>query len=127
MYKAIVTVDGKHTVKLESDSPAGLGVLVGELIAEDVLDGNVEVVYEVTGPISRRLTPRVVPLAPTMLENVITIPTVEGIKYQIDSEIVTGPVTLSEEDPEVTIVAHAQIGFVIPDGTTKTWTFNYTE
>lgn len=54
--------------------------------------------------------------------NVITIPTTTGIDYEIDDEVVTGTVTITE-DTEVT--AAPKSGYYIPAGSTRTWTFTY--
>lgn len=54
MYKAIVTVDGKKTVEVEGATPALLGAAIGGAITADPLGGAVDVVYEVSGPLSRK-------------------------------------------------------------------------
>lgn len=54
--------------------------------------------------------------------HVITIPTTTGINYEIDDEVVTGTVTITE-DTEVS--AHPKTGYYIPSNTTRAWTFTF--
>lgn len=54
--------------------------------------------------------------------HVITIPTTTGINYEIEDEVVTGTVTITD-DTEVT--ASPKSGYYIPAGSTRTWTFTY--
>lgn len=54
--------------------------------------------------------------------NILTIPTKTGVEYLVDSVVVTGTVTVTE-DTEV--MAHATEGYFIPAGTTTSWTFHF--
>jgi HK97 family phage prohead protease len=55
--------------------------------------------------------------------NTITIPTAEGVVYQIDGAAVTGDVVITE-DTEV--VAVADEGYYLAPNTTNSWSFTYT-
>ena len=132
MYKAIVTVNGQASVTVEGLTPAALGEKIGLAISADVLEEYVDVVFEVNGPITRRLIEdagpilvSVTPAEPTMAENVITIPTAVGVDYKVDGVVVTDPITLTAENTEVIVVASAKTGYKIPDEATKSWTFTY--
>lgn len=54
--------------------------------------------------------------------HVITIPTTTGINYEINDEVVSGNVTITE-DTEVT--ASPKTGYYIPAGEPRTWSFAY--
>lgn len=54
--------------------------------------------------------------------NTITIPTVTGVTYMINDEVVTGSVVI-EEDTEV--VAIPDEGYYFPMGATRTWSYTY--
>jgi len=56
--------------------------------------------------------------------NTITIPTVAGVDYLIDGDVVTGNKVITR-DTEVEAVA--KDGNTIPSGTTTSWYFNYSE
>ncbi len=62
--------------------------------------------------------------APTQKDNVVTIPTVNGVDYLVDDKVVTEPITLTDGQ-KVTVTARAQEGFVLDATTTPTWTFEY--
>lgn len=132
MYKAIVTVNGQESVTVEGLTPAALGEKIGLAIPADVLEEYVDVVFEVNGPITRRLIEdagpilvSVTPDQPTMTENVITIPTTVNVDYKVGDVIVTDPITLTAEKTEAIVVAVAKKGFKIPVSVTKSWTFTY--
>jgi len=57
MYKAIITVNGKTSVEVEGATPAALGAAIGAAIPADPLADKVEVVFNVVGPLSRRMAP----------------------------------------------------------------------
>lgn len=52
-YKAIITTATEHKV-VEANTPAALGAAIGAVIAADPRN-DVEVVYDVRGPLSRRM------------------------------------------------------------------------
>ena len=81
MYKAIVSVDGRRSVLLEAATPALLGTAIGGAIAADPLNGGVDVVYEVYGPLSRKA---VVP----ELSLVSVVPEDEDTDVALDAVIV---------------------------------------
>ena len=64
MYRAIVSVDGKNSKVLSGETPAALGEAIGEAIATDPLGTKADVVYELTGPISRRMSTKKVIVDP---------------------------------------------------------------
>ena len=55
MYRAIVSVNGKTSVVVSGATPAALGTEIGALIPQDPLGESVDLVYEVSGPITRRM------------------------------------------------------------------------
>lgn len=64
MYRAIVSVDGKNSKVLSGETPAALGEAIGEAIATDPLGTKADVVYELSGPISRRMSTKKVVVDP---------------------------------------------------------------
>jgi hypothetical protein len=52
--------------------------------------------------------------------NTITIPTVTGVEYLIDNEVVTGDVVITEPTD---VYAHATAGNYIPTGTNRSWSY----
>lgn len=56
--------------------------------------------------------------------NTITIPTVTGVIYTVNDEAVTGNVVIDED---TTVEAEATTGYYIPAGTTRTWSYQFTE
>lgn len=65
----------------------------------------------------------VVPTAPTFDDNTITIPTVTGVDYMIDGDVVTGDVEITETT-DVTV--KAKDGYYIQPNSTTHWVFTYT-
>lgn len=63
------------------------------------------------------------PTGPTFADNTITIPTVTGVEYLINDEVVTGEVEI-DEDTEVT--AAPATGYYFAPNTTRSWSFSYT-
>ena len=53
-YKAFITTDSEKSKVVEAATPAALGAAIGQQIKTDQRD-DVEVVYHVTGPSSRRM------------------------------------------------------------------------
>ncbi len=66
----------------------------------------------------------VTPDAPTASGNDVTIPTVEGVQYQIGGQVATGTVTITED---TTVVAVPLPGYEFPDGAVSQWEFTFTE
>ena len=52
--------------------------------------------------------------------NTITVPTVTGVDYLVDDEVVTGNVVI---DKTTTISARAQKGYYIAPNTSRDWTY----
>lgn len=74
--------------------------------------------------VTRALGTKATPTGPSFDgKDKITIPTVTGVEYSIDQEVVTGVVTITE-DTEV--VAHPATGYFFEPNITDSWTFNYT-
>lgn len=67
----------------------------------------------------------VVPTQPGVSNNVVTIPTVNGVEYMVDDEVVTGTITLTEENSQVRVEAYAKDGFYIASGKETFWDYNY--
>lgn len=57
--------------------------------------------------------------------NTLTIPTVTGVDYYVNDVLTAAGPTVITEDVEVR--AEAESGYFIPNGTTATWWFNYSE
>jgi hypothetical protein len=68
----------------------------------------------------------VIPTAPTLAGNVITIPTVTGVEYKIDGEIVTGTFTMTALTGDVVVTANPITGYIFPAVSDDDWFFNYT-
>ena len=65
----------------------------------------------------------VTPTAPTQNGNNITIPTVPGVVYTVDGEVVTGTIAITED---VVVEADADTGYYFPANTTREWIFAHT-
>lgn len=57
---------------------------------------------------------------PTQVGNVLTIPTITGVTYEIDNEPVVGDVTITED---VVVVAKTAQGYKFPDVSDNDWLF----
>lgn len=77
------------------------------------------VTVAVEGPIE------VTPVQPSINNNKIVIPTIEGIDYQVDSKTVTGEIEVAL-DETVTVTAVPQAGYAFPNGAINSWTFGWT-
>ena len=53
-YRAFITTDGDKSKEVEAATPAALGIAIGQQIKADPRD-DVEIVYHVSGPSSRRI------------------------------------------------------------------------
>lgn len=56
MYRAIVSVNGETSTVVSGATPTALGTAIGALIPEDPKGETVDLVYEVSGPITRRMS-----------------------------------------------------------------------
>lgn len=65
------------------------------------------------------------PTEPSVAGNVITIPTVTGVEYKVDGEVVTGTYTMTAETGDVIVTANPTTGYVFPEVTDDDWFFNY--
>lgn len=65
----------------------------------------------------------VIPTAPTLVGNAVTIPTQIGVVYSIDATPVTGIYTLTADE---TVTAAATEGYILAVGATASWAFTYT-
>jgi len=64
----------------------------------------------------------VAPTAPTAAGNVITIPTVTGVVYTVDGEVVTGTYTMTED---TLVAAHPDAGYKFPSVVDTDWFFSF--
>ncbi|MEZ7898059.1 MAG: hypothetical protein QMB98_04535, partial [Flaviflexus sp.] len=62
--------------------------------------------------------------APTVADNTITIPVLEGVEYLVDGTVVTGSVGI-EIDGTVVVTAHAVAGFDLSEESATSWSFTY--
>lgn len=67
----------------------------------------------------------VVPTEPSVAGNVITIPTIVGVEYKVDGEVVTGTYTMTAETGDVIVTANPTTGYTFPAVTDDDWFFNY--
>lgn len=95
----------------------------GLIFVDDVSD-ELDTFFLLAHPEDKTIT--VVPTEPSFEDNVVTIPTVEGVVYLVDDVAVTEPIVLSVEDDSVIVTAAALPGFVIPEEVESSWTFNFT-
>lgn len=65
------------------------------------------------------------PVAPSLEGDVVSIPVVEGVVYEVDGVAVSGSITLSESVPSIVVSAVPGEGFVFPDGVVSEWTFDF--
>ncbi|MFT0847284.1 bifunctional UDP-sugar hydrolase/5'-nucleotidase [Actinomycetaceae bacterium L2_0104] len=80
---------------------------------------------EMTIPVSATEAVEATPVAPSIAENVVTIPEVEGVVYTVDGQAVTGTIALTAENPTVEIVARADAGYVLTPDSETAWTFAF--
>ncbi|WP_188043451.1 ExeM/NucH family extracellular endonuclease [Changpingibacter yushuensis] len=62
--------------------------------------------------------------APTYADGVITIPSVEGVVYLVNGELVTGTVEVASGQT-VVVTAEAVDGYALADGSTSSWSFTH--
>lgn len=103
---------------------------VGEAKFQELLD----IVHGTAGVDPRMPTPNevlamfdgvvveVTPVAPTAAGNVITIPTVTGVKYMINGEVVSGTVTITED---TIVTARPEPGYKFPAVVDDDWFFEF--
>ncbi|WP_182353217.1 ExeM/NucH family extracellular endonuclease [Flaviflexus huanghaiensis] len=102
------------TVTITEDTTVTARAIEGYVFADDAVT---EWTFDYVAP------PVVVtPVAPTMEDNVITIPVVEGVEYLIDDAVVTGTVTITED---TVVTARAAEGYVLAEDAVTEWTFEY--
>lgn len=108
-----------HLVFDSTKTPAGVleaveNILYGTAGTSPRLPLPVELVALVGGATT------VFPTAPTFNDGVITIPSVTGVTYYIDGEIVTGAVAITED---TVVTARPNIGYVFPTVSDDDWLF----
>lgn len=64
------------------------------------------------------------PIAPTQVDDQVTIPTVTGVDYQVNGETVTGTITVPDGQT-VTVTAVPQSGYEFPEDADTSWDFTY--
>jgi hypothetical protein len=110
---ATITID---STKVDATALATLeGFLYGTSSTSAMLPTPDEVLAIFSGTVTT-----VTPTAPTFAANVITVPTVAGVTYDIDGEPVTGTVTITENK---VVTAEPNQGYKFPDETQTQWGF----
>lgn len=124
----IADVEYKPTASLTVDSTKVDATALEEL--ENLLYGTVGSDPELPLPadviaLFAGTTVEAVPLAPTLVTetNTITIPSVTGVVYMIDSEVVTGAVVITEN---TVVTAEPAPGYRFPAISDDDWFFPYT-
>ncbi|WP_371152890.1 cell wall-binding repeat-containing protein [Buchananella felis] len=124
----------KYTVKAE-DLEAGYVVFNTSWKARRT--GSAGINAEYIAPIrielpSETALQTVTPAAPTFVDNdatadgdKIVIPTVEGVVYTINDEVVTGEITDVQRGVETVVVAEAADGYILADGATAEWSHTF--
>lgn len=116
-------VDYKPTAILTIDSTrvdaAAFKALEDVLYGTSGTDARLPSPAEVIGMFSGSLT-EVEPTAPTAAGNVITIPSVTGVVYMIDGEVVTGTYTMTKD---TVVTARPAPGYKFPAVTDDDWFF----
>lgn len=65
------------------------------------------------------------PRIPTLEENIVTIPTTEGVEYRDkQGNILEGKIAL-KDNQVLDVIAHAKPGYAIKSGAASEWTFEY--
>lgn len=110
------------TVDSTKVSAAGLTALEDALYGTAGSDPRLPLPEEVIAMFSGTLT-EVTPVEPTATGNDIAIPTVTGVNYYVDGEIVTGTYTMTED---TLVTAAPQPGYKFPAVVDDDWFFNHT-
>ena len=121
-----ISVPGyKDTSTLTIDSsqvdPTALATLEGFLYGTTGTDPSLPLPVDVLAMFSGTVT-QVTPVAPTFASNVITIPTVTGVAYQINGVTRTGTVTITTN---TVVTAVPLTGYKFPDVTDNDWLFTF--
>lgn len=112
---SILTID---STKVDPTALASLEtILFGSVGVDPALPPPATVVALFSGTVTT-----VVPTAPTMVDNTITIPTVTGVEYRIDGVVVTGTVDITEN---TVVTANPTAGHIFPSPTDDDWLFVY--
>lgn len=119
----------EYTQAREGDVVTVTAVLAeGYVLAEGATD-----TWELTIPAVVPCPVEVTPEAPTVTDvdviggDTITIPSVEGVEYLIDSVVVAGTYEVPAGRTEVVVNARALDGYVLAEGATSEWTLTVTE
>lgn len=115
---ALLTID---STKVDATALTNLETI---LYGAEGTDPRLPLPDEVIGLFSGTVT-EVTPTAPTFVPatNTITIPTVAGVEYLINGEVVTGDVVITED---TIVTAQPTEGHVFPPVTDDDWFFGYT-
>lgn len=112
---ATLTID---STKVDATALAALeDILYGTAGADPRLPLPEEIIGLFEGTVTE-----VTPTAPTQAGNVVTIPTVAGVEYLIDGEIVSGAVTITED---TVVTARPTAGHKFPQVTDDDWLFEF--
>ena len=113
----------KPTAQLTIDStkvdPDALSDLEDILYGTPGVDPRLPTPEEVVALFSGTVT-LVTPTKPTNVGNVITIPTIVGVEYRVDGEVVTGTVTITED---TIVTANPTSGHTFPAVTDDDWLY----
>lgn len=116
-YKPSATLTLDST-KLDA---AKLSELEAILYGTAGLDPRLPLPAEIIALFSGSIT-QVVPLKPTQASNNVTIPTIAGVIYTVDDEVVTGVLTITED---IIVKATPAPGYVFPHVVDTDWLFEY--
>lgn len=109
------------TIDSTKVSAVGLGLLEDALYGTAGSDARLPLPEEVIAFFAEEIQV-VTPTKPEQVGNTITIPTVVGVDYRIDGEIVTGTVNITED---TLVQATPQIGYRFPAVVDDDWLFEY--
>jgi len=121
----VAGVNYAPTAHVEIDStkvsPAGLAALEDAIYGTAGTDPRLPTPAEVYGFFAGTVT-EVTPTKPTQAGNVVTIPTVTGVRYLIDGVVRTGTYTLTADK---IVTAEPLAGYRFPDPTDADWLFEF--
>lgn len=116
---ATLTID---STKVDAEALATLEAI---LYGTEGVDPRLPLPAEVIALFSGTVT-EATPTEPTKSGNVITIPTVTGVQYLVDGEVVTGTYTMTALTGDVVVTARPASGYKFPEVTDDDWLFDYT-
>lgn len=118
-FKPVASV----TVSSDDVSAATLQALEDILYGTAGTDGRLPLPEELIGILGSGVLQEVAPQEPTFANNTITIPTVTGVEYLIDGEVVAAGAHPITQDTVVT--AQAKPGYKFPQVTDNDWYYDF--